>query len=210
VKEHVRRLRLERAARRLKLGSGAIIDVALEAGYDSHEAFTRAFREVFGVPPSDWRADHPLETQTVEVSVVRVEAQGVVTLRHEGPYDNVGVTWKALSAQVSAAGLFGPWTRAVGICYDDPEITPAGKLRYEAAFVVPPGATSQLPSGDYIAALHRGPYHESHHTYAAMCGTWLRGKGRGIGTGPALEFYLNHPEHTAPADLLTQICLPLE
>jgi AraC family transcriptional regulator len=40
VKEYVRRLLLELAASRLKLGSASVVDIALGAGYDSQEAFT--------------------------------------------------------------------------------------------------------------------------------------------------------------------------
>ncbi|MGZ4813538.1 MAG: helix-turn-helix domain-containing protein, partial [Terriglobales bacterium] len=36
VKEYVRRLRLERAAGQLKLGSASVIEIALDAGYESH------------------------------------------------------------------------------------------------------------------------------------------------------------------------------
>ncbi|MDE9367666.1 AraC family transcriptional regulator [Luteipulveratus sp. YIM 133132] len=50
-----RRLLLERAAYRLATTDLAIIDVAVEAGYASHEAFTRAFERGFGRPPSRWR-----------------------------------------------------------------------------------------------------------------------------------------------------------
>src|SRR5262245_34872060 len=45
--KHVRRLRLERAATRLKLSRLAVIDIAQEAGYETHEAFTRAFHAAF-------------------------------------------------------------------------------------------------------------------------------------------------------------------
>jgi AraC family transcriptional regulator len=44
VQAHIRRLRLERAAQRLKHGGRSILEIALDAGYDSHEAFTRAFK----------------------------------------------------------------------------------------------------------------------------------------------------------------------
>lgn len=54
--EHVRRIRLERAAGALKRTGDRVIDIALSAGYDAHEPFTRAFRAHFGVPPSQWRA----------------------------------------------------------------------------------------------------------------------------------------------------------
>ncbi|WP_350278501.1 helix-turn-helix transcriptional regulator [Kribbella sp. HUAS MG21] len=53
-----RRILLERAAYRLLTGSGSILDVAVEAGYGSHEAFTRAFSRAYGVPPGEWRG-HP-------------------------------------------------------------------------------------------------------------------------------------------------------
>src|SRR5215471_8665474 len=55
VKEHVRRLRLERAASRLKLSSAPVTDLAFDAGYQSLEAFTRSFRAAFGVSPSGYR-----------------------------------------------------------------------------------------------------------------------------------------------------------
>ena len=42
VKEHVRRLRLERAAFRLTSSSRSVIEIALDAGYDTHESFTRS------------------------------------------------------------------------------------------------------------------------------------------------------------------------
>ena len=52
---YVRRLRLERAARKLRMGAVDITEVALAAGYDSHAAFSRAFRQQFGMSPSEFR-----------------------------------------------------------------------------------------------------------------------------------------------------------
>jgi AraC family transcriptional regulator len=52
---HVRRLRLERAAVRLRKSRASILTIALEAGFESHEAFTRKFRERFGHSPSAYR-----------------------------------------------------------------------------------------------------------------------------------------------------------
>jgi AraC family transcriptional regulator len=51
-----RRVLLERAAYRLLTGGRNVLDVAVEAGYSSHEAFTRAFQRAYGVPPTAWRA----------------------------------------------------------------------------------------------------------------------------------------------------------
>jgi AraC family transcriptional regulator len=48
---YLRARRLAEAARALAGGATDILAVALEAGYGSHEAFTRAFREQFGLTP---------------------------------------------------------------------------------------------------------------------------------------------------------------
>lgn len=61
---YVRERRLAKAAAALAAGAPDILRVALDHGYGSHEAFTRAFRERFGVTPDAFRtnpipADHP-------------------------------------------------------------------------------------------------------------------------------------------------------
>jgi AraC family transcriptional regulator len=50
-----RRLRMERAAQQLLDSGAAVTTIALNAGYDSHEAFTRAFRGFYGCSPSEFR-----------------------------------------------------------------------------------------------------------------------------------------------------------
>lgn len=52
---YVRRLRLERAAVRLQKARASILTVAVEAGFQSHEAFTRVFRQRFGHTPAAYR-----------------------------------------------------------------------------------------------------------------------------------------------------------
>ena len=50
-----RRILLERAAYRMITTTAPLIDIAVEAGYGSHEAFTRAFTRAYGVAPAAWR-----------------------------------------------------------------------------------------------------------------------------------------------------------
>ena len=56
VMRYVRARRLSKAARALARGAPDILTLALEADYGSHEAFTRAFRDHFGVTPEQVRA----------------------------------------------------------------------------------------------------------------------------------------------------------
>lgn len=57
VKEYVRRLRLEKAAYRLKVSEEAILRLAMESGFKTHESFTRAFQRQFSITPSEYRKD---------------------------------------------------------------------------------------------------------------------------------------------------------
>ncbi len=50
-----RRILLERAAYLLATTDSTILDVAVESGYSSHEAFTRAFSAAHGLTPRRWR-----------------------------------------------------------------------------------------------------------------------------------------------------------
>src|SRR6478609_995569 len=56
VMRYVRARRLSEAAKALADGAPDILNLALEADYGSHEAFTRAFRDHFGVTPEMVRA----------------------------------------------------------------------------------------------------------------------------------------------------------
>lgn len=51
-----RRVLLERAAFQLRTTEHTILRVAIDAGYGSHEAFTRAFERAYGTAPAAWRA----------------------------------------------------------------------------------------------------------------------------------------------------------
>ena len=67
VMQYVRARRLAAAAQALAHGAPDILAVALDAGYGSHEAFTRAFTQHYGVTPEQLRAQaHTLEIHQQE------------------------------------------------------------------------------------------------------------------------------------------------
>jgi AraC family transcriptional regulator len=63
---YVRARRLSLAARTLAEGAPDILAVAIDSGYGSHEAFTRAFRRHFGLPPEQLRAQAHVEEITLQ------------------------------------------------------------------------------------------------------------------------------------------------
>ncbi len=236
VHEHVRRLRLERAAGRLKLQDEAVTDVALDAGYESHEAFTRAFHAMFETSPSEFRASRraapdspsgvhysdasgyhtPEYGNLPPVEVVTLPPQRILFLRHVGAYDEVGATWSKLGAWAGRRGLIGPATRFIGISWDDPDVTPGDKLRYDAAItltrpVEPEGefGVTELAAGEYATIRHTGPYATLSRSYQMLLGVWLPQSGRELREAPCFEVYLNSPQTTRPEDLITAIHAPV-
>lgn len=55
VAAYVRRVRMIRAGRKLRMGAVDITEVALAAGYETHAAFGKAFKQYFGLSPSQFR-----------------------------------------------------------------------------------------------------------------------------------------------------------
>lgn len=55
IATYIRRVRLERAGRKLRMGAVDITEIALAAGYDTHAAFGKAFKRQYGLSPSEFR-----------------------------------------------------------------------------------------------------------------------------------------------------------
>lgn len=55
--DYLIRRRLSHAARLLLETDARVLDIAMECQFDSHEGFTRAFRRLFGMPPTTWRTN---------------------------------------------------------------------------------------------------------------------------------------------------------
>jgi AraC family transcriptional regulator len=162
IADHVRRLRLERAAIELRSDGKQVIQVALDAGYEAHEAFTRAFKAAYGVSPTDFRrtgksiAIRPapsgahyrpgvplttfntnhISTKVMKVIVRKIKPMRVAYLRHVGPYENVNQTWIDLIACLSADQQIRKSSMFIGVGHDNPSVVPASELRYDACITV--------------------------------------------------------------------------
>lgn len=215
----IRRLRLERAAQRLRFGREPVTRVAFEAGYGSHEAFTRAFRARFGQAPSEYRRSAP--ARAAIDAEVRVEPErAVLALRHVGPYQACGGAWERLFGFAAQRGL-DVSEPGLGLAYDDPEITAPDRLRYDACLPLDPAALDalgELPgaltrrvvaAGTYAVALHHGAFDSISETYVALLGGWLPRRGVELADEPVVERYVRAPGAVAPEDQLTEVLVRL-
>lgn len=110
---YVRARRLTEAARLLANGAPSILATALDANYSSHEAFTRAFRDQFGLTPEAVRSQRHLENlelvtparigecHVVDVNPPRLElCKPMLIAGLTGPYD-----------EASSSGMIAQWLR---------------------------------------------------------------------------------------------------
>lgn len=239
VAEYVRRLRLDQAAISLRHSKRSVTDLAFRWGYDSLEAFTRAFRQHFGVSPSQYR--NLMQTEGLEseaksslikganmqaemdkgavqqVEIVQMDPKRVAFVRHVGPYAQCEAAWEKLCAWAGPTGLLGPDAVMLGLCHDDPEITEPENIRYDACLAVGPQVSpsgevgvQEIAGGSYVKALHKGSFDRLINTYAWVCGQWLPEKKREMRNLPSYEIYLNDPGQTSPEELLVEVYIPLE
>jgi AraC family transcriptional regulator len=120
-------------------------------------------------------------------------------------------------AYMGAKGYLGPGAMMLGLCHDDPEVTPPDKIRYDTCLTVdedfrPEGeiGVQTIAGGEYAVTTHYGPYTGLGETYAKLYGQWMPHHGFMPRTSPCFEVYLNDPEATEPEELLTDIYAPIE
>lgn len=234
VAEYQRRLKLQRAANVLLYSNRQIIDIALQAGYGSQEAFTRAFKRWCGYTPKyyrKWSPEHQfisgetlmntkhnsLEENNLTVRVRNLPTTHVACIRHIGDYKGCGEAYEKLCTWAGKHDLFKTPPQFLGLCYDDPKTTPVKKCRYDACIVIPESFTvtdgadkREIPGGRYVTVIHKGSYETLYITYAALLGEWLPQSGEELQEAPSIEVYLNTIDNTPVDELLTEIRIALQ
>ena len=223
----VRRVRMHRAAFWLVQTEWPLAKIAREVGYNNTQSFTRAFREVFDAKPLEIRAAQAQHVLTLrckegdedmyEVKVEDAPERRLAAMAHVGAYNGVSKSYEKVAAVFTIRDLWKHARGMVGIYYDDPSTVPEAELRSHAAVeladdvVVPDPLEEVLIRGDESAVLvMQGAYTGLQEAYEWLYGQWLPQSGRMPADQPSYEVYLNSPMDTAPANLLTQIYVPIQ
>ena len=210
VMRYQRVRRLSEAARKLAEGADGILDIALTAGYGSHEAFTRAFKGQFGVTPEAVRNGRSLktlslvealpmntftETQIEPVRIVDHDALQIGGLaRHYDCADKSGIPaqWQQFNAYTGTiSGQKGE--HAYGVCYNTDE---AGNMDYLCGVEVSDFSDLpeefdrlRIPAGTYAVFRHDEHIAGIQSTWAAVFSDWLPRSGRKLADAPVFERY---------------------
>ena len=226
----IRRLRLERAANRLRQTFDPITEIALDAGYETPTNFGKAFRQQFGQSPSEFREENHLldtavfrqartrEQTKMTPKIVNLDPQTVLFVRKTGPYSEASAAaFGALLPFDYGHKLIDKETQMIGMSHDSPDITDADKLRYDACITLNQSVQPQgefnlqtIAGGRYALFVHKGPYEKFDETYRLIFGQWLAQSGERLRDAPIFERYLNRdPRRTKPENLHTEIYVPL-
>ncbi len=222
-----RRMRLTKAANALVQEDTPVQIIAEQVGYKSQASFSRAFRLAHGVSPNEFRQQGVMINTLLNVKekgedmypVVMKEldsfrAAGVL---HTGPYRLIGKAFKSLGGTLMANSLTEDVGELFVIYHDPPESKPEAEFRSHVAVSMLDGFPDdlsgleyfQVSGGKYAVLEHQGPYQTLKAAYDWLYGHWLPKSGLEPRDAPPLEVYINDPRVTQPADLRTDIRLPL-
>jgi AraC family transcriptional regulator len=148
----------------------------------------------------------------MDVTIKNQPELRVAGIRHIGPYQEIGHEFGRLGGMLKAPPPSG--SHMIAIYHDDPAVTPADRLRSDAAITLdgktpaPMGLIEQrLPSGRYAVTTHKGGYEGLPATWTALK-EWAATNGHTMAQ-PGYETYLNNPMTTEKSDLLTEISMRL-
>ena len=227
--QYVKRLRLERAAMKLRYTDQPVTEIALDSQYDTPSAFTRAFKQALGESPRNYRILYKevnamtrklteLPNITPE-TITRTSDLDLLFIRRLGKYtESASQAWVNMQAFIEAHHLNPASLRYFGISHDDPRVTPEEKLRYDACILAPKNVQAQahvsrqtLKGGKYAVFIHHGSYDGLDETFNRIFLKWLPNTQENVDeTRPIFEEFL-HLEFvkTDPSKLLTKIYIPL-
>lgn len=118
VAEYLRRRRLTLAAQELSATGQKVIDIAYKYGYDTPEAFSKAFRRQHGVTPSEARK-HVGELQSFNRLVIQVNLKGADPMKYRiverDSFQAVGIKRKfSMSDGENMSGIPQMWMEVNG------------------------------------------------------------------------------------------------
>ena len=114
VMSYVRARRMSEAAKILAAGAPDILSVALSLGYNSHEAFTRAFTDTFGVAPNQARTDGAISSLHLKEPILMDSSNNIALAEprfEQGPELYITGLQETYEGDKSAAGIPEQWQR---------------------------------------------------------------------------------------------------
>lgn len=159
------------------------------------------------------------ELQIKKPKIVHLEDMQCLYYRMQGAYQTLDYpgAWEKLWGQIKAQKLFTKGIKMFGLPYDDPNVTEASKLRYDACLVIHKEAKSagdvgvkMLKGGKYAMFLYQGSYKFFADVYNYMFEEWLINTDYELRDEPVRERYISHPDRVEEHKLKTEFYIPIK
>lgn len=230
----IQRLRLQLALHLLTQTSAPVSEIAGRVGYETPQAFAKAFRQVFDAAPSEVRerpgahADKlgaaiqrtraAAETApAVRIEVVDLQPFRVAVLRNHGDYADLDRAYAALFKWMADRGELDSIQGIWGVPHHDRRDTPAAECIFDCCLATAAALkesgdvrTMQLGGGRYAKFRHVGSYALLDDVHDALLRDALSASGQTLRDAAILHQFLNDPEGTPESALETEIYLPIE
>lgn len=234
VKDFLTRLKIERAAIRIKHTKDDIGKIAFESGYENHETFTRAFKKYFQCTPLEYRKavqevtikkqaeylDKNLsleKLQLEEPTVKYLPDLHLAYIRHIGSYDKVASSFQRLMVWAASHLVLKLKPTTLGIVHDNPDLTAEEKIRFDACVIVnkaiqPKGEIGykKVEGGKFAIFRYKGAYENFYSVYDFIYNICLFEKGWELSDKPALEWYIKSPPFYKPENYITDFYVPIK
>lgn len=225
--------RLKRASYQLAFEKDLrIIEIALNASFESPESFSRAFKRHFDQTPTEFRQapnwqywhlqfnyDIPKIEKKMIVNVIERPSEKIAFLRHRGDPHRVLETAARFIAWRKKTGLSPvKLSKTYGIPYSDPEIIAQQDFIFDIAGSVlnsiPENEFSVenavLPAGRYAIVRHYGSHESIKDSVYYIFREWLPNQDEEAGDFPIYFQYLNFVHEVDEHELMTDIFLLLK
>lgn len=232
VARYVHLMRLRQAAHRLSSQTDyPVLDAAFDAGFESPEAFSRAFRRAFGMAPSafkrapNWQVwsavfvvPHISRSIAMQVRIVEFPQTRVAALEHLGPPGLLNesvrrfIEWRKQSGQSPVST-----SRTFGLPYSNPDTTPPEAFRFAiCGEILEPVAANGfgvrelvIPGGRCAVVRHAGSTDHIGESIYPVFRDWLPMSGEELRDQPLLFHYLSVYPETPLDQWQTDIYIPL-
>jgi len=232
----VRLSRVRQAALSLGLRADmSVTEISLSAGFQSPDAFARAFREEFGCTPSafrkapDWFAWHAAiaphdnvrkltamgQYKQEDVSIIELDEIPILVMPHDGPAQTLPQTVARFISWRKAARFSPDRSRTFTLYHGDPDcdgVPTCIELACSApaTIVADEGmAKAIIPAGRYARLLVRGPHDDLEHPANWLYEEWLPASGEELRDFPLLCERSRIGPQYEPHEMLTELLLPL-
>lgn len=233
IGQTVARLRWLRALQLLAEPAERVTETALAVGYETPQAFARAFRQTFDATPSELRGQQgrlheamqrlrrPIKQdaaeQAFEVEVVSVEPFRVVATRYEGEYRELDQAYGRLFAWAAERALLERLTGIYGIAHDGGPEPLSGRGAFDCALAfegdeVPGDAQArplQLGGGLWARWRHVGSYDALGALSDRLIAQWLPDSNYVLRDEHPFRHFLDDPEEVPEAALRADVYLPI-